>query len=251
MSRHKSIFQAAAILFISACIAIGPLTTSASAYSSSFGAALQGPIEFTPSVEELELTTVAATAMATAVADPAAFADPNPPVDPVSGETILIGGKEYPLGDTFTDAEDIPRGVVQDSLFHDQGYSTILAVGGDKYRLIWVTDRGEKQYMIVREDDELFSGPDGFKETIEALGESEERTFDAAKVELGGLGAILLAEFALCPATVGTSCIAAIVTGIGGLVGGFLLGMWRIFTDYAPARNNVGEAYEQIEINRP
>lgn len=252
MHRHKSKFQAAAILVLSACIAVVPLATSASAHNSaSLDRALLQPIVFTPNIEELELTAVAATAMATAVAGPATIADPNAPVDPVPGEIILIGGKEYPIGETFTDADGIPKGVVEKSMFGDQGYSTILAVGGDKYRLIWVTDRGEKQYMIVREDDELFSGPDGFKETLQALGEAEERTFDAVKIELGGLGAILLAEFALCPATAGGGCVAAIVTGLGGLVGGFLLGMWRVITDYAPARNNVGVAYEQIEINRP
>lgn len=254
MHRHKTRIQAAAILFISFSIAVGPLSTSAYAYhGASPEIVLLQPIDFTPNVKDLELTAIAGTAMATAVATPSAIVEPTPapPIATVSGDTITIGGKEYPIGDTFTDADDIPKGIVEDSLFGDQGYSTIVAVGGEKYRLIWVTDRGEKQYMIVREDDELFSGPDGFKETMEALGESEERTFDAVKLEVGGLIGILAAEFAICPITGGGGCIAAVVTAFGGLVGGFALGLWRVFTDYVPARNNVGAAYAQIEINRP
>lgn len=86
---------------------------------------------------------------------------------------------------------------------------------------------------------------------IKALGESEERTFDAVKIEIAELGSIIVAEFAIGPMTGGAGCIAAIVTAFGGLVGGFALGMWRVFTDYVPARNNVNEAYVQIEINRP
>lgn len=254
MYRHKTRIQAAAILFISASIAVGPLSSSAYAYHGSpLDNALLQPIDFTPNVKDLELTAVAGTAMATAVATPAAIAEPTPgpPIVTVSGETITIGGKDYPIGNTFSDADDIPKGVVEDSLFGDQGYSTIVGVGGEKYRLIWVTDRGEKQYMIVRENDNLFSGPDGFKETMEALRESEQRTFNAVKLEFGGLIGILAAEFAICPITGGAGCIAAVVTAYAGLVGGFALGLWRVITDYVPARNNVSAAYTQIEINRP
>ena len=191
--------------------------------------------------------------MATAVATPApiAGATPGPALATVSGDTITIGENDDPIGDTFTDAHDIPKGVVEDSLFGGQRYSTILAVGGDKYRLIWVTDRGEKQSMIVRADGDLFGGPDGFRETIEALGESEERTFNAVKIEVAGLIGILAAEFAICPITGAAACSAAGVTAYGGLMGGFALGLWRVFTDYGPARNNVSAAYTQIEINRP
>jgi len=118
---------------------MGPLAASTSAYhAASLEEPLLQPIDFTPNVKELELTTVAGTAMATAVATPAAIANPTPgpPVAIASGETITIGEKDYPIGDTFTDADDIPKGVVEDSLFGNQGYSTIVAVGGDKYRLI-------------------------------------------------------------------------------------------------------------------
>lgn len=254
MIGYKNKIQAATLLFGCVCVLIVPISVSGTASPHLPGpGGFQPPIDFTPNVEELRLTSVAATAMATAAAPPDTLAQPTdgPPLAVVSGETITIGGKEYPLGDTFTDAEGIPMGVVEDSLFGDQGYSTIRAVGGEDYRLIWVTDRGEEQYMIVREDDPLFSGPDGFKETLEALGEAEERTFNAVKFELGGLGGIIAAEVAICPVTGTAGCIAAVVTAAGGLVGGFFLGMWRVFTDYIPARDNVGEAYEQIEINRP
>lgn len=54
--------------------------------------------------------------------------------------------------------------------------------------MLWIDAGGERKYMIVREDDVLFSGADGFREQMKDLQLAEERTFDAVKIELGGLG---------------------------------------------------------------
>ena len=254
MTGRSTPLRAAMMLVVAASIVMCPLAATAYAGRVPSGVGLlQPPIQFTPNVQQLQLTSMAATAFATGVptAGPVATQTTGPPVATVSGNTITIGNETYPIGETFTDASQIPMGLVDEARFGQQGYSTILAVGAQDYRLMWVTDRGERKYLITREDDSLFSGPEGFKDAIDDLQVKEELTFDAIKIELGGLGAILAAEIAVCPLTEGGGCVAFVATGVLGLIGGFALGMWRVFTEWIPAINNVNNAFIQADINSP
>lgn len=248
MPVERARMRVVVVVVLSVTVALCPLATSA--YWSGAGVSaggVQQPIKFTPNVQELQLTAIAATPFPEQIVTTAQ----GPPHALISGNTMTIDGETYPIGDSFSDASQIPMGSIERSRFNEYGYSTILAVGAQDYRLLWTTEDGQRNYIILKADDTLFAGPDGFTAELTQLKEKEELTFDAMKIELGGLGAILAAEFAICPFTAAAGCVAAIVTGAGGLIGGFGLTMWRVVADWIPARNSVNDSFTQIEINRP
>ena len=202
-----------------------------------------GPIKFTPHITEIVLTITPDTILGEDLGYLTAI---------VSGNTITIGSHSYPIGDGFLDASDIPQGVVEQSLFGEYGYATILAQGADEYRLIWITDNdGVKHYIIVKQDDDLFSGTDGFTDQLETVTDNEDKVLEAIGLEFGGIGGLIAGEFVICPITGGAGCIVGLITAFGAVIGGFVRGIWLIFHDWMPSMKNVVRAFESIEISRP
>ena len=67
----------------------------------------------------------------------------------------------------------------------------------------------------------------------------------------GGLGAIILAEAALCGPTAGIGCVSAIVTGIGGVSYGVGRGAFNYVFEFLPNRRNLVAKFEGIDLLRP
>ena len=213
----------------------------------------QPVISFEPSLVPLQLTALALTAFPDAIKTPIQLLAPlMAEVDnkqyAVSGE-VLIGGQAYPVGDVLTNADGISRGATEQAPLGAYGYAVIK--DDPAYRLVWATsESGEKQYVIVHENDPLFAGDDGLRNHLDDLktGIRDLATVTAPAVTAAttmiaiGLGA--------CIPTAGTSCaLAAVGATIAGVVG---LGL-HTYVNFAvvqPAIENVQADLQVIAANR-
>lgn len=245
MAKYKAKIRIGLMVTLVVCVIFCPLAWGG--YSVHYAALAQeksdGPIKFTPHITGIVLTITPDTILGEDLGYLTAI---------VSGNTITIGTHSYPIGDGFLDGSDIPQGAVEQSLFGEYGYATILAQGADEYRLIWITDNdGVKHYMIVKEDDNLFNETDGFTEQLEKLTDNEEKVLEAIGLEFGGIGGLIVGEFVICPITGGAGCIVGLVTAFGAVIGGVVRGIWLIFHEWLPSMTNVVRGFESIEISRP
>ncbi len=169
---------------------------------------------------------------------------------------ILIGDKLYRIGDEFLDDSGIPKGPTTKDAFGWYGYTTIKT--NPDHKLIWYTDAGgQKHYMIVRADDELFAGTpgvdngDGFEDYVGQLQDAESAIAASASIYGGGLGGLILAQIALCGPTGGATCVSALITAGIAMVGAALSGLYNYVFKMLPAERNIAEQFELIEANRP
>ena len=169
---------------------------------------------------------------------------------------ILIGDKLYRIGDEFLDDSGIPKGPTTKDSFGWYGYATIKT--HPDHKLIWYTDAdGQKHYMIVRADDELFAGTpgvdngDGFEDYVGQLQDAETAIVASASIYGGGLGGLILAQIALCGPTGGATCVSALITAGIAMIGAALSGLYNYVFKMLPAEKNIAEQFELIEANRP
>ncbi|MFV2045191.1 MAG: hypothetical protein ACC700_18405 [Anaerolineales bacterium] len=169
---------------------------------------------------------------------------------------ILIGDKLYRIGDEFLDDSGITRGPTTKDTFGWYGYATIAT--HPEYKLIWYTDlSGQKHYMIVRADDELFAGTpgvdngDGFEDYVGQLQDAEAAIAASAGIFGGGLGGLILAQIALCGPTAGATCVSGLITAAVAMVGAGLTGLYNYVFKMLPAEKNIFKQFELMDANRP
>jgi hypothetical protein len=180
--------------------------------------------------------------------------------DPLAGldleNYLLIGQNVYPIGDEFTDASGIPLGPVTEDHFGWYGYATIAT--NPDLRLLWYTDAaGTKHYLISKVSDPLFAGNpgvspgDGFDDYVDQLVQAE----NALAISLGGWASgaagLLVAQFALCGPTAGTTCVTAALTAVAALVGGGISFMYHYIFKAIPAERNVIRQFSVIDAQTP
>ena len=118
--------------------------------------------------------------------------------------------------------------------------------------LIWYLDgTGRKQYLVTRADDELLTGPTGFDQMIKNIREAEDRLLATAGRGAAALATALVLQLAVCPSTVGATCVTAVVTLFVGAIGATLWSAAQLVFDIVPAMNNVESAFAIIDQNRP
>src|SRR3990170_108518 len=111
--------------------------------------------------------------------------------------------------------------VVGDDLF---GWGDIKGQPGSV--LIWVTDDSGTQYLVVSKSSDFFLGymdpatgsrlDDGFEDLVRLRDERRAELGEHTAAGAGGSGTLLIATgvfLALCPETVGATCIGALLTG--------------------------------------
>jgi len=206
----------------------------------------QEPFVFTPNVSDLELTqTVEAMQMEVTEAPLKVW---------ISGMWLYVGDKRFPIGDSFDSAEGIPLGFLNQTRDSNHGYGEIIGI--ENYVLIWITDSQlVKHFMVVSLTDPLFVGNEnidnGFEDIIKQMSDAENKMVWSGFSSYGGLGAILLAEMALCGPTAGAGCVSAIVTGIGGISYGVGRGIFHYVFEFLPNRRNLIAKFEGIDVLRP
>jgi hypothetical protein len=177
-----------------------------------------------------------------------------PLVVQVRGRWLYVGNDRFPIVDSFESAEGIPLGPIEQT--RDRSYGHAEIAGIEDYVLIWITDKyGMQHYMVIGYQDPLFVGrenlDDGFDDYLDLVIEAENKKTWSGITGTGGLGAIVLAELALCGPTAGVGCVSAIVTGIGTLCYGGGSAIFQEFVFYRPNRRNLISKFEGIDVLRP
>lgn len=223
-----------------ATILAGPLTLAAGAGPLA-PQPLAQPFGFTPSIEPLATEEAPDDLLEDELVLPDAF---------VEGNVLVIDGRPYPIGDSFSDAEGITLGPAKTDMTGLYGYARIEDV--PDHILIWYLDgTGKRQYLVIREDDALMQGPLGFDQMIENLQQAENRLVASVGTGVGGLLTAAVLQLAVCPGTVGVTCATAAATiMIGGGIA--LIGaLGLVAFDLIPALNNVSKAFSTVDSNRP
>jgi hypothetical protein len=171
----------------------------------------------------------------------------------IEGLTLVVGSNTYAIGDYFLDASAIPLGATTASMASNFGYSQI--VGIEDYVVIWITGTdGVVRYLIVNVDDPLFAGhagvEDGFEDYLRFLGDAEEAMKLAAGGNAAGFVGFVVAQLLLCGPTGGSTCITAIITAVGAIIGGFV-GVIYNFIKALVQMDNLRYSFEGIDIVRP
>ncbi len=202
---------------------------------------LAQPFGFTPSIEALATEKAPDDILKDELELPDIF---------VEGNVLVYNGKPYPIGDAFTDGEEIPTGPEITDRTGLYGYAAIEGVPG--YVLLWYIDgNGKKQYLVTTDDDERLTGPLGFDKMVRNLKEAQDRFVTAVG---GGAGFALTAiaiQLAACGPTAGVGCATAVVTAIVAAIGATITALGLIIFDLIPAFNNVAKAFRGVDASAP
>ena len=168
----------------------------------------------------------------------------------VEGNVLIYDGKPYPIGDAFTDGEEIPTGPEITDRTGLYGYAAIEGLPG--HVLLWYLDgRGKRQYLITTDDDERLTGPLGFDKMVTRLKEAQDRLATAVG---GGAGFALTAiaiQVAACGPTAGVGCATAVATAVVAAIGATITSVGLIIFDLVPAFNNVAKAFRGVDASAP
>lgn len=168
----------------------------------------------------------------------------------VEGNVLVVDGKPYPIGDAFTDGEEIRTGPRKTDRTGMYGYATIEGLPG--YVLLWYMDgTGRKQYLVTTDDDPGLTGPLGFDQLVTDLKEAQDRFLKAVGGGAGAAAAATLIQFGLCPGTVGVTCGTAVITLAVAAIGGGITAVGLVAFDLIPAFNNVARGFRNIDASEP
>lgn len=241
VTNYRSVLQNAIIALSLVGLFALPLSVGSQQWGIALSIVAQAQIEFTPDIEALEKGPTPEPLLQEELELPEAF---------VEGNVLVIDGKPYPIGDGFYDAEGIPLGPSVTDKTGLYGYAPIQTL--PDHVLIWYLDgTGRKQYLVTRADDELLTGPTGFDQMIKNIREAEDRLLATAGRGAAALATALVLQLAVCPSTVGASCVTAVVTLLVGAIGATLWSAAQLVFDTVPAMNNVESAFAIIDQNRP
>jgi hypothetical protein len=207
-------------------------------------------IAFTPNVSTLVLTqTVEGPELgAVQTVSPAEPSLPSPtPMPVISGGSLDIGSRTYPVGDEFSDADDIRLGPSTTVWGGSSGYAVLF--DHPEYRLIWYRDRnGQRHYMIVHQDDPYFSGSDGFRAQLDDYRNAVAAANAAAGS--GATGGLTIGALVALGCLAGPTCIVAIaLAGVALIGGGVSEAAINLFWTQ-PAYRNVVSSFELIDAHR-
>jgi hypothetical protein len=245
MADRKKRFRIGLVVLVAISLFVCPLAAGG------FGlGGANAQIAFTPNISTLELTqTVEGPGLGTvqmaATAEPALPSSTATPV--ISGGSLDIGSRTYPVGDEFSDADDIRLGPSTTVWGGSSGYAVLF--DHPDYRLIWYRDRnGQQHYMIVHQDDPYFSGPDGFRAQLDDYRNAVAAANTAAGGGLGG--AASLGTLVALGCLGGPTCLVALTVGGVAFFGGALseFAIYQFWIE--PAYHNVVSSFELIDAHR-
>ncbi|GMR10072.1 MAG: hypothetical protein BMS9Abin28_0893 [Anaerolineae bacterium] len=241
MTNYKSILQKALIALSLVGLLAFPFSVGPYQWGMALNMVAQAQVEFTPDIDALEMAATPEPLLQEKLELPEAF---------VEGNVLVIDGNPYPIGDGFYDAEGIPLGPSVTDKTGLYGYAPIQTL--PDHVLIWYLDgTGKKQYLVTTADDELLTGSTGFDQMIKNLRDAEDRLITTAG---GGAAALVTAavlQLAVCPSTVGATCVTGVVTLIVAAIGATFASAARLLFDIVPAMNNVESAFATLDQNRP
>ena len=241
VTNYRSVLQKAIIALSLVGLFALPLSVGSQQWGIALSIVAQAQIEFTPDIEALEKGPTPEPLLQEELELPEAF---------VEGNVLVIDGKPYPIGDGFYDAEGIPLGAQKTDRTGFYGYAAIRNL--PDHVLLWYLDGfGRKRYLVTTADDPLLTGPLGFDQQIDNLQQAEDRLLDTAKGGAGAFALALVLQLAVCPSTVGASCVTAVVTLFVGAIGATLWSAAQLVFDIVPAMNNVERAFATVDQNRP
>jgi hypothetical protein len=256
MKRHQSSLSAAFIGLIVLVLFMNPVAKSLAPASYAYAAQPFTTVQPQDSDFENVFTATPPTSGDFDAIEPldASNLDEIPPDE--LDDYILIGDKLYRVGDEFLNDSGIQRGPSTQDTFGWYGYATIKT--HPDHRLIWYTDAdGQKHYMIMRADDELFAGTpnvdngDGFEDYIGQIRDAENAIAASSSIFGGGLGGLIIAQIALCGPTGGATCVTGLITAAVTMIGAGLAGLYNYIFKMLPAERNIIDQFELIEANRP